>query len=143
MLPGRARAQSTGNIAGLVTDATGAILPGVTVETASPALIEKTRTVTTDAQGRYLVEALPAGTYTVTFTIPGFRTVVREGIQLSTGFTATVNAELAVGSVEETRDGVGRHALSSTCRTSGRRTCCSARCSTRCRPTSRCTALRL
>ena len=53
-------------------------------------------------QGRYLIEALPAGTYRVTFTIPGFRTVVRDGIQLSTGFTAPVNAELAVGAVEET-----------------------------------------
>src|SRR3982074_990527 len=69
--PGAAGAQSTGNIAGLVTDTTGAILPGVTVETASPALIERTRTSLTDAQGRYLVEALPAGTYKVTFTIPG------------------------------------------------------------------------
>lgn len=102
LLPSAASAQSTGNIAGLVSDASGAVLPGVTIETASPALIERTRTATTDAQGRYLVEALPAGTYTVTFAIPGFRTVVREGIQLSTGFTATVNAELAVGSVEET-----------------------------------------
>jgi hypothetical protein len=102
LLPGAARAQSTGNIAGLVTDATGAILPGVTVETASPALIEKTRSVATDGQGRYLVEALPPGTYTVTFTISGFRTVRREGIQLTTGFTANVNAELSVGAVEET-----------------------------------------
>jgi len=102
VLAGHARAQSTGNIAGLVTDTTGAILPGVTVEATSPALIERTRSGTTDAQGRYLIEALPAGTYRVTFTIAGFRTVAREGIQLSTGFTATVNAELAVGSVEET-----------------------------------------
>jgi hypothetical protein len=102
LLPGAASAQSTGSIAGLITDATGAILPGVTVEAASPALIERTRTVTTEAQGRYLIEALPAGTYTVTFTLAGFRTVVREGIQLSTGFTATVNTELTVGSVEET-----------------------------------------
>ena len=52
-LPARAWAQSTGNIAGVATDTTGAILPGVTVETTSPALIERTRTVTTDAQGRY------------------------------------------------------------------------------------------
>jgi hypothetical protein len=102
VLPRQAWAQSTGNIAGLITDATGAILPGVTVEAASPALIERTRTVTTDGQGRYLVEALPAGPYKITFTIAGFRTVIREGIQLTTGFTATVNAELAVGSVAET-----------------------------------------
>ncbi len=103
LLVGRAAAaQSTGNIAGVVTDSTGAIVPGVTVEVTSPALIERTRTVTTDAQGRYLVEALPAGTYTVTFTLAGFRQVIREGIQLSTGFTAPVNAELSVGAVAET-----------------------------------------
>src|SRR5438034_9681753 len=82
LVPSAASAQSTGNIAGLVSDATGAVLPGVTVETASPALIEKTRTVTTDGQGRYLLEALPAGTYKVTFSIAGFKTIVREGIQL-------------------------------------------------------------
>jgi len=102
LLPGAASAQSTGSIAGLVSDATGAIVPGVTVETTSPALIERVRTVTTDAQGRYLIEALPPGIYTVTFTIVGFRTVIREGIQLSTGFTATVNAEMQIGAVEET-----------------------------------------
>ena len=100
--PASLGAQSTGNITGLVSDTTGAVLPGVTVETTSPALILQTRTVATDAQGRYLIEALPAGTYRVTFTIPGFRTFVREGIQLTTGFTASVNAELAVGGVEET-----------------------------------------
>jgi carboxypeptidase family protein len=102
LLPSAALAQSTGSITGLITDTTGAVLPGVTVESASPALIERLRTAATDAQGRYLIEALPPGTYKITFTIPGFRTVVREGIQLTTGFTATVSAELAVGSVEET-----------------------------------------
>ncbi len=101
LLPSAASAQSTGNIAGVVNDATGAIVPGVTVEATSPALIVA-RTVTTDGQGRYLVEALPAGTYKITFTLAGFRSVIREGIQLSTGFTASVNVELAVGSVAET-----------------------------------------
>jgi len=101
-LPAAASAQSTGSSAGLVTDATSGVLPGVNVEAASPALIEKVRSSVTDGQGRYLIEALPPGTYTVTFTLTGFRTVVRQGIQLSTGFTATVNAEVAVGAVEET-----------------------------------------
>src|SRR3989442_11565550 len=75
-------AQSTGNIAGLVTDETGAVLPGVTVEASSPALIEGVRTVVSDAAGRFPVEALRTGTYTGTFKLEGFRTFVREGIVL-------------------------------------------------------------
>src|SRR5207245_808833 len=89
-------------IAGVVKDATGAVLPGVLVEATSPALIEKTRAALTDAQGQYKIVDLRPGTYAVTFTLQGFGSVKREGIELTTAFTATVNAELAVGAVAET-----------------------------------------
>ena len=95
-------AQSNGSIAGLVTDTTGGVLPGVTVEASSPALIEGVRIVVTDSEGRYQVVELRPGPYTVTFTLPGFSVFVREGIELTSGFAAPVNAELAVGTVEET-----------------------------------------
>src|SRR5258708_24848734 len=83
-------------IAGTVTDATGALLPGVTVEAASPALIERVRSVTTDGAGEFKLVDLRPGLYTVTFTLPGFSTTRREGIDLSANFTATVNAEMRV-----------------------------------------------
>src|SRR5580765_3097752 len=103
LLPALAWAQAeSANIAGAVRDASGAVMPGVTVEAASPALIEKVRVVTTDGQGLYRIVDLRPGTYTVTFTLPGFGTVKREGVALTTGFTANVNAELKVGSLEET-----------------------------------------
>src|SRR5437867_2785320 len=102
VLSGTAWAQAAGGIAGVVRDATGAVLPGVTVEAASPALIEKVRTVVTDGEGQYKIVDLRPGTYAVTFTLPGFSIVKRDGIELTTGFTATVNAELKVGSLEET-----------------------------------------
>ena len=95
------------SIAGIVTDTTGAVLPGVTVEATSPALIEQTRSVVTDANGAYRVVDLRPGTYKVTFTLPGFNTFMREGIVLETDFTATINAQLKVGGVEETHHGVG------------------------------------
>src|SRR6266581_6422781 len=77
-LPATAWAQAeTGNIAGVVRDASGAVMPGVTVEAASPALIEKIRVVATDGQGLYTIVDLRPGTYTVTFTLPGFGTVKR------------------------------------------------------------------
>src|SRR2546430_612012 len=103
-VPAVALAQSatTGAIAGVVRDPTGAVLPGVTVEAVSPALIEKVRTVVTDGQGQYKIVELRPGAYSVTFTLSGFATVKREGIELSTGFTATVNADLRVGALEET-----------------------------------------
>jgi hypothetical protein len=100
-LPASARAQSSG-IAGVVRDSSGAVLPGVTVEAASPALIERSRTVVTDTQGRYNIVDLRPGVYTVTFGLTGFSTVRREEIQLSAQFVATVNAELKVGTLEET-----------------------------------------
>jgi hypothetical protein len=101
LCPAVAGAQDT-SIAGVVTDASGAVLPGVTVEVSSPVLIEGSRAGLTDSQGIYRVVDLRPGAYTVTFTLPGFSTVRREGIQLTTGFTATINAQLGVGAVEET-----------------------------------------
>lgn len=89
-------------ISGEVTDMSGAVLPGVTVEAASPALIERVRSVVTDGQGRYSVVDLRPGSYTVTFTLPGFRAIVRDGIELPANFVATVNVKMEVGGVEET-----------------------------------------
>jgi hypothetical protein len=99
--PAAAFAQTTG-IAGVVKDTTGAVLPGVTVEASSPALIEKSRIVITDGQGQYKVVDLRPGTYVVTFSLSGFNTVRREGVELNAAFTATVNADLRVGSLSET-----------------------------------------
>jgi len=89
------------SIAGVVKDSTGAVLPGVTVEVSSPALIEGSRTTITDEAGLYNIVALRPGEYAVTFTLPGFKVVKREGINLPTSFTATVNAEMSVGNIEE------------------------------------------
>src|SRR5438128_2261832 len=100
--PSFAFAQTGSGIAGTIKDASGAVLPGVTVDASSPALIEKVRTVVTDGQGLYNFTDLRPGSYTVTFTLPGFNTVKRDGIVLTTSFTATVNAELSVGNVQET-----------------------------------------
>ena len=91
---GTAWAQQASGIAGLVSDETGGVLPGVTVEAASPALIEQVRTAVTDGDGRYNVVQLRPGEYTITFSLPGFSVVRREGITLTAGFTASVNAEL-------------------------------------------------
>src|SRR6188768_4232567 len=99
-LPMGAFAQA--GVSGLVRDASGAVLPGVTVEAASPVLIEKARSAVSDAAGRYTISDLRPGTYKVTFTQPGFKTVVRDGIELGGTQVATVNADLAVGGVEET-----------------------------------------
>ena len=100
VLPAAANAQAS--IAGVVRDTSGAVLPGVTVEAASPALIEKVRSVVTDGSGQYQIVDLRPGTYSVTFTLPGFNAFKRDGIELAGTFTATVNAELRVGAVEET-----------------------------------------
>ena len=96
-----AQTQRLAAIVGVVKDASNAVLPGVTVEATSPALIEKVRTATTDGQGQYKVVDLRPGTYTVTFTLTGFATLVREGIELTTGFSAPINVEMGLGSVEE------------------------------------------
>ncbi len=97
-----ASAQDSASITGVVKDTSGAVLPGVTVEAASPALIEKVRTVVTNGAGQYRLEALRPGAYTVTFSLEGFTTVKQAGIQLTGSFVATVNAELKVGTIAET-----------------------------------------
>jgi len=102
MQVGAASAQTTGSIAGVVKDATGAVLPGVTVEATSPALIEKVRSVTTDGVGQYKIVDLRPGIYVVTFTLPGFSLVKHEGLVLNAGVALPVNAELKVGSVDQT-----------------------------------------
>jgi len=94
-----ARAQSA--IAGVVRDSSGAVLPGVTVEVTSPALIEKTRAAVTDQAGQYKVIDLRPGVYSVTFQLQGFATITREGLELPATFTATVNADLKVGALQE------------------------------------------
>jgi hypothetical protein len=101
-IPAAAFAQANSGIAGVVRDTSGAVLPGVTVEAASPALIERVRTAVTDEKGEYKVIDLRPGTYTVTFSLPGFGTIKREGIELTANFTGNVSVELRVGSLEET-----------------------------------------
>ena len=100
LVPSAVLAQAV--IAGSIKDTSGAVLPGVSVEAASPALIEKVRTAFTDGTGQYRIEDLRPGIYTVTFTLQGFNTFKREGIELTGSFTATINAELKVGALAET-----------------------------------------
>ena len=100
VLPGTAPAQ-TGGIAGEVADTTGGVLPGVTVTATTPSAIA-VRTTVTDGQGLYVLTALVSGTYVVEFTLPGFSTVQREGVELVGGFTANIDIQMAVGGVEET-----------------------------------------
>jgi len=100
LIPAAAFAQG-GSIVGVVRDTTGAVLPGVTVEASSPALIEKVRTVVTDGEGVYRIVGLRPGVYSVTYTLSGFTTVSRKGIELTTNFSATVNAEMSVGTLEQ------------------------------------------
>ena len=100
LLPTTAAAQAV--IAGTVRDTSGAILPGVTVEASSPALIEKVRTAVSDGTGQYRIEDLRPGTYTVNVHTAGFSTFEREGVELTGSFTATINAEMKVGALEET-----------------------------------------
>ncbi len=104
-LPASAFGQAA--ITGLVRDSSGAVLPGVIVEAASPQLIERVRSSVTDGTGQYRIIDLRPGTYSVTFTLPGFNTVRREGIELTGTFTATVNAEMRIGDLQETITVIG------------------------------------
>src|SRR5690348_17354215 len=100
LLPSLASAQGT--LTGTVKDQSGAALPGVTVEAASPALIEKSRTAVTDGAGQYRLPSLNPGTYTLTFSLTGFNVVRREGIELSGTATLTIPIDMRVGAVQET-----------------------------------------
>ena len=100
MVPAAVWAQAT--ITGTARDISGAVLPGVTVEAASPALIERVRSVITDGTGQYRIVDLRPGTYAVTFTLPGFSTFRREGVELSGAFNATIDAQMQVGTLAET-----------------------------------------
>ena len=102
VMPVPVAAQQASGIAGEVADDTGGVLPGVTVDVAGEALIEGVRTVFSDGEGRYNVVSLPPGTYSVTFTLPGFSTIIREGVVLTAGFTANIDAAMQVGGIEET-----------------------------------------
>jgi hypothetical protein len=104
LAPTTASAQGIGaaSIVGVVKDSSGAVLPGVTVEAASPVLIEKTRETVSDGEGRYRVAELRPGTYSITFTLGGFATFKRDGLELTQNFVATINAELHVGTLTET-----------------------------------------
>jgi len=103
LVPAWASAQSIRpSIVGTVTDSSGAVLPGVTVEVASPVLIERMRSTVTDGRGSYRIIELDAGTYTVTFMLPGFNAVRRDGIVLSGSMTSTLNVELQIGALGET-----------------------------------------
>jgi hypothetical protein len=95
-------ASAQGAITGVVKDVSGGVLPGVTVEASSPVLIERVRSVTTDDTGQYRIVDLRPGAYSVTFTLPGFKSVKRDGIQLTGTFVATVSADLSPGGLDET-----------------------------------------
>ena len=100
LCPASAHAQSA--IVGVVKDTSGAVLPGVTVEAASDALIEKTRSVVTDGSGQYRIVDLRPGSYSVTFSLEGFQSFKRDALELPAQFTMTINADMKVGSLEET-----------------------------------------
>src|SRR5215467_6443656 len=99
LLPGVARAQAT--ITGIVKDASGAILPGVDVEAAGPALLAP-RSVQSDTNGIYRIVELPPGTYNLTFSLSGFTRVVREGIQVQGTMVLTIPIDMKIGAVAET-----------------------------------------
>src|SRR5499427_7723439 len=102
LVPTLMYAQAGAALTGIVTDPSGAVLPGVMVEARSPVLIEQVRSAVTDETGRYRIVDLRPGTYSVTFSLPGFANVAREGIELSGSFIANVNVELRVGGLQET-----------------------------------------
>src|SRR5215467_9041104 len=107
LLPAAAAYAQVGSIAGTVRDSQGGVLPGVTVEVTSPQLIEKVRSTVTDGSGRYQIVGLPVGTYKVTFKLENFTTVERGSVELTSDFSAPVNAEMKPGARTETVTVVG------------------------------------
>ena len=99
--PTSAQGTSAATISGVVTDTSGAVLPGVTVEATSPILIERSRSAVTDERGEYRIVELRPGTYEVSFTLTGFSTFKREGLELPPSFNATINVQLRIGAIEE------------------------------------------
>src|ERR1051326_7652036 len=97
-----AAALAQGAFAGVVKDASGAVLPGVTIEAKSPVLIEGARAVVTDGAGAYQIVDLRPGSYSLTFTLPGFSTVKREGLELAGARVVTIDAQMPVGGLQET-----------------------------------------
>jgi Carboxypeptidase regulatory-like domain len=99
---GAAHAQATSAVGGAVTDSSGAVLPGVTVEASSPVLIERVKSAITDGKGEYKIIDLRPGVYSLTFTLTGFSSVVREGVRLEADFTASISVQMKVGALAET-----------------------------------------
>ena len=139
LVPASAFAQAS--LTGVVRDSSGGVIPGVTVEAASPVLIEKVRSAVTDNAGLYRIVDLRPGTYTLTFSLPGFTTVQREGLELAGSVTLTIPAEMRVGSRAGNASRSPARRRSSMSRTCGRRRCSTRTSSRRCRrhaPTGRC-----
>jgi hypothetical protein len=101
-IPAAVFGQALGTVAGVVRDPSDAVLPGVTVEASSPALIEKTRSTITEGNGQYTILNLPPGTYDISYTLPGFASVTRQAVAVSVGVTVTINITMRVGAVAET-----------------------------------------
>src|ERR1041385_1463231 len=120
-------ASTAGTISGKITDSSGAVLPGVTVNATSPSMMGVQSTVS-DTGGTYRFPGLPPGTYNLAFELPGFNTLKREGIVISLGFTATVNVELAVASLQETGTVTGASPVIDTSSTRVKQTSSSRRC---------------
>ena len=97
-----ASAQIAGHVSGVVKEKSGAVLPGVTVEVENPTLIEKPRRTVADSMGHFQLSDVPPGTYTATFSLPGFRTVKHEGVEVLASSTTMVNVEMSVGAITET-----------------------------------------
>ena len=103
ILPATVFAQAS--LSGFVKDTSGAVLPGVSIEASSPVLIEKVRTGISDSTGLYRIPDLPPGLYTLTFTLPGFATVSREGVEVAGAGVTTINADMRVGAVDRNDHG--------------------------------------